>query len=126
MPSKSTTPKPNDKPQKQCAKCPWRKITNPREIPKGYSENKHRRLERTISKNLLDFVGAPVMRIMACHESDVPNERVCVGWLHNQLGVGNNIALRIAVFEKRISANYKIVGEQHECFDETLPACSEE
>ncbi len=58
---------------------------------------------------------------MACHESHAGREKPCVGWLHQQLGVGNNIGLRLAVFSGRISADYETVGEQHERIEDTLP-----
>lgn len=33
----------------QCKKCPWKKGTNPNEIPNGYSVGKHEHLENTIA-----------------------------------------------------------------------------
>lgn len=58
---------------------------------------------------------------MACHESPVGDETPCVGWLHHQLGDGNNLALRVAVATGRISAEYELVGEQHTCLEDTFP-----
>jgi len=58
---------------------------------------------------------------MACHESRLGKEIPCVGWLDNQLGVGNNLTLRFAVFQKRISADYELDGEQHESLEDTFP-----
>lgn len=58
---------------------------------------------------------------MACHESAVGKEVPCVGWLDNQLGVGNNLTLRFAVFQERISADYELDGEQHGSLEETFP-----
>lgn len=107
----------DQKPRKQCAKCPWKVSVNPREIPNGYCETKHSALRSTIG-------GSPFARelhMMACHETAVGKELPCVGWLHNQLGVGNNIGLRLAVSAGRISARYELAGEQHERFEETLP-----
>jgi hypothetical protein len=106
--------------RRQCPKCPWKKGARPREIPNGYCEAKHRRLARTIaSPGRLDLGAA--LRVMACHESHVGRERVCVGWLVNQLGPGNNIALRLAVMSGRIDADVETVGPQHERFEDTLP-----
>ena len=34
---------------RQCAKCPWKVSTNPREIPRGYSEARHRALTSAIA-----------------------------------------------------------------------------
>ena len=59
--------------------------------------------------------------MMACHETARGRELPCAGWLHNQLGVGNNIALRIMVFKGQIDGNVEVVGPQHERFEDTLP-----
>ena len=58
---------------------------------------------------------------MACHESPIGCEVPCIGWLVNQLGPGQNLALRFAVHEERIDANVVMVGPQHERFEDTLP-----
>ena len=92
----------------------WR--TNPREIPNGYSEEKHRELAGTIRSgpgSILDE-----LRIMACHET---HDDPCVGWLAHRLGPGNNFGLRLAVMEGRVSAKFDLVGEQHARFEDTLP-----
>ena len=103
----------------QCKKCPWRVDVDPHDIPNGYCETKHKNLAGTISDGRLNL--ADPLRIMACHESAPSDEIPCVGWLSNQLGPGNNIALRIAVMRGRIDANFQLVGEQHEYFEDTLP-----
>jgi len=78
---------------KQCAKCPWRKDVNPRNIPNGYSEEKHRALRSTIARpGDLSALTSNKIRVMACHET---HKTHCIGWLTNQLGAGNNIALRL-------------------------------
>jgi hypothetical protein len=74
----------------QCIKCPWRVDTDPRDIPNGYSEEKHRALESTIQKPSDGLLGPA--SAMACHETD---ESYCIGWLVNQLGPGNNIGMRL-------------------------------
>ncbi len=61
------------------------------------------------------------LRIMACHETPPGKELPCVGWLANQLGPGNNLALRLAVMTGRVDGNVQTVGEQHERFEDTLP-----
>ena len=105
----------------QCAKCPWKVRTNAHAIPDGYSVEKHQDLEKTIATHAqLDFFNGK-LNIMACHESRPGHETPCVGWLVNQLGPGNNIALRIAVMDKRINADVETVGEQCKNFRETLP-----
>jgi hypothetical protein len=109
---------------KQCAKCPWRVGVDPHDIPHGYCEVKHRNLESTIAEPGRISLGG-TLPMMACHESSAGDEIPCVGWLHNQLGRGNNIALRIwhsrAVERGEITGPLKLVGQQHECFEDTLP-----
>ena len=106
-------------PRKQCEKCPWKVSTDPHQIPNGYCEVKHAGLKGTIAAPGEIIVGT--LRIMACHESPVGKELPCVGWLHNQMGAGNNIPLRLAAMCKKIDANVQTVGPQHECFEDTLP-----
>lgn len=108
-------------PRKQCAKCPWRKGTNPNDIPNGYSKEKHAALSGTIAQpsSLMGLGG--VLRVMACHDTNPGNEKSCVGWLMNQLGPGNNLPLRIQVMFGDLDANVEIAGEQHDRFEDTLP-----
>lgn len=105
-------------PRKQCAKCPWKVSTDPHDIPDGYDPEKHAALKNTIADGSLNLCG---LRMMACHETGPENQLPCVGWLANQLGHGNNIGLRLAVINKRVDANVKTVGEQHQRFEDTLP-----
>jgi len=94
--------------------------TDPNEIPNGYDVGMHADLSRTIAEP--GSLRAPsAIRMMACHESPVGHELPCVGWLVNQLGVGNNLALRLAVMAGRVDANVRTVGPQHERFQDTLP-----
>ena len=104
----------------QCAKCPWKVTTNPHDIPDGYCETKHRNLKATIATPGSVELEGP-LRVMACHESPVGKEQACVGWVHNQLGPGNNIPLRLRVMCSPEIADYKLVGKQHERFEDTLP-----
>lgn len=104
------------KPRKQCAKCPWRVDVDPHDIPGGYCETKH--------ANLADTCGTRIggqLRVMACHETAKGKELPCVGWLVNQLGPGNNLALRMRAMSGQIDTNVVTVGEQHERFEDTLP-----
>jgi hypothetical protein len=103
----------------QCAKCPWKKSTDPNDIPNGYCETKHRGLERTIADP--NSISTDMGSAMACHESKVGHERMCTGWMHHQLGAGNNLALRISVIYGGTAPPGKTVGAQHECFEDTLP-----
>lgn len=106
-------------PRKQCEKCPWKMSTNPLDIPGQYCEKKHAALDRTIAPPSTLTSGP--LHVMACHETRPGKELVCVGWLINQLGTGNNLGLRLAVMEGRIDANVRTVGPQHERFEDTLP-----
>lgn len=100
----------------QCAKCPWRVETDPYDIPNGYDVEKHRALEKTIARGI--DLGGDALSVMACHEAETAH---CVGWLVNQLGSGNNIALRIQMMMCSNAKKIRLRGEQHERFEDTLP-----
>lgn len=105
----------------QCAACPWIVGTDPhRDIPGGYSLKKHRALAGTIADpdNPLSTLFAPTLRIMACHETQ---EAHCVGWLVNQTGPGNNLALRTSMRHCQNAGRIRLRGPQHERFADTLP-----
>lgn len=92
---------------------------DPNTIPNGYSKDRHRALKDTIAKpGDLSGIFAEQMKVMACHESQ---EDHCVGWLVNQIGPGNNLALRIRMFSCSNARDIRTVGEQHENFEDTLP-----
>ena len=102
----------------QCAKCPWRKDVDPRKIPNGYSEDQHCALDRTIARpGDISGIAGPLV-VMACHEAEAAH---CVGWLVNQLGVGNNISLRLQMRDCSNVDRIRIVGPQHRTFRDTLP-----
>lgn len=100
----------------QCSACPWRVDTLPaRDIPNGYCETKHANLRSTIAEpGSLESSG----HAMACHETDAAH---CVGWIHHQLGVGNNLPLRIRMMSCENAGQIKTIGEQHQRFEDTLP-----
>ena len=107
--------------KKQCKACPWKVSTVPdRDIPNGYACDKHANLKSTIARpGDLRGIGRS-LHVMACHESPVGDEQPCVGWLANQLGPGNNMALRMrARHDKRLS-QFELDGEQHKTFGATL------
>jgi len=105
---------------KQCKACPWKVSTVPdKDIPGGYSCDLHVNLENTIAEPGSIKMKSE-LRMMACHESTRGDDRVCVGWLDNQLGPGNNIPLRIAAMKGKFG-RYQLDGPQHECFEDTLP-----
>lgn len=58
---------------------------------------------------------------MACHYSEPAEEQHCIGWLYNQIGVGNNIALRMKMSNCENYSEVEVYGEQHERFEDTLP-----
>lgn len=109
------------RPQKQCKKCPWRKDVDPRDIPNGFCVESHRSLEKGICRSGEVRINLP-LHMMACHESPIGKERPCTGWLANQLGPGNNLALRMAVATGRIRPPGELAGEQRERFEDLLPA----
>lgn len=103
----------------QCKKCPWKVSTNPFDIPDGYDVEKHKSLACTIA-NPGDIRGSG-NKVMACHHSYEGREQHCVGWIYNQLGPGNNIALRIQMMRCENIKDLKVIGRQHERFEDTLP-----
>jgi len=109
----------------QCEKCPWKKDTNPFDIPDGYSEQLHYDLGNTISSGGMDhwahYAKTSQLNIMGCHHHTPEEEVHCIGWLHNQIGPGNNIPLRINMMFCENAADMKVIGEQHDTFGETLP-----
>jgi hypothetical protein len=104
----------------QCEKCPWKKTTNPLDIP-NYDEKLHLSLKKTISEGHL--VKGKI-NIMSCHESSEESHKQehCIGWLYHQIGRGNNIALRLRMMYCENAQEIKIHGEQHESFEDTIPS----
>lgn len=108
--------------RRQCAKCPWKKGVDANAIPGGYSRAKHKKLASTIAEpgSMAGAFGGTA-RAMACHETTGGAELACVGWLVNQLGPGNNIALRLRVVTGNVDGDVETVGPQHERFEDTIP-----
>lgn len=103
---------------KQCKSCPWRVDCDPEhDIPDGYSVELHEGLRNTIQSGIESLRPG---RAMACHYSKPGEEIPCAGWIHNQLGPGNNLAVRLAVMTGKLPVP-EVEGEQHETFDDTLP-----
>lgn len=104
----------------QCKSCPWKQDCVPdKDIPNGYSVTLHKNLANTIQSGLGSLF-TDQRRVMACHYSKIGEEFPCAGWLHNQLGVGNNIGVRLAVMQGVLPVP-EIAGPQHERFEDTLP-----
>ena len=108
----------------QCEKCPWRVDVDPTQIPNGYCESKHKALESTIAKEG-DNPFSSSLHVMACHQSKIGHEQYCVGWLNHQLGVGNNIALRLKMSNCENIDQLSLIGDQHQSFEDTLPKNSD-
>ena len=105
---------------RQCLTCPWKVETVPdRDIPNGYSVELHEALSGTIQSGLTSLFRS-CKTAMACHYAKHGEEFPCAGWLHNQLGIGNNIAVRLAVMHGQLPMP-EVDGEQHERFEDTLP-----
>ena len=105
---------------RQCATCPWKVTTVPdRDIPNGYHVELHESLRDTIQTGL-ESLFRTCKTAMACHYSKPGEEFACAGWLHNQLGPGNNISVRIEVATGRMPVP-EVDGDQHERFEDTLP-----
>lgn len=101
---------------KQCATCPWKVGADVNLIP-NYRRELHEKLTCTIADGPAVPVGP--LRLMACHYSTDRKNKPCAGWLHNQIGVGNNIGVRLAMMTERLPVP-KVDGEQYETFEETL------
>jgi len=101
----------------QCKSCPWRTTTVPdRDIPNGYSEERHRALFASTIEGTSS---------MACHHSMVGSEVACAGWLHYMLGQGNSIRVRLAVLWGSLPVP-EVDGPQHVTFEATLPRKKED
>lgn len=106
---------------KQCNRCPWKVDTDPFDIPDGYCPVKHANLADTIAvEGSLNFL-SPTLKVMACHHSNGSDEMYCVGWLNHQLGIGNNIGLRMRMRDCENISEVQVYGDQHERFEDTLP-----
>jgi hypothetical protein len=103
----------------QCEKCPWLIGVDPHDIPSGYCTAKHRALAMTIAQPAdIDSLSSSSMHVMACHETE---DAHCIGWLTNQLGPGNNIALRMHIRSCENVDRVRLRGPQHQRFEDTLP-----
>lgn len=101
----------------QCKNCPWKVSTNTDDIP-NYQMDLHKDLKGTIASG--DNYGLPRLKIMSCHESKDSEPEHCIGWMRNQLGRGNNLALRIDVMSCENVGQIKTFGNQHQLFAETF------
>lgn len=105
----------------QCTHCPWRKGANPYDIPNGYSLERHRAFIATLADPDARTIERE-RQVMACHETE---DAHCIGWLNHQLGRGNNLWLRLRMMTCGNAHRLRLRGEQHACFEDTLPAALE-
>ena len=107
---------------KQCANCPWLVGSDPLAIP-GYDIEMHRSLACTIAdqQDVVSQFNIEELKVMACHYSKPDNQHYCIGWLFNQLGPGNNIALRLKMMGYENAKDIQVRGPQHEKFEDTFP-----
>lgn len=97
---------------KQCKGCPWKvSVDPPRDVPK-YAEGIYDRMRASTRSGIESLSNRPYAA-MACHNQRDGEQRPCAGWLHNQLGVGNNLGVRMRVAAGKLPVP-KVVGEQHE------------
>lgn len=101
---------------KQCKNCP---DSDPNAIS-GYSLEMHQDLENTIADPGTINFGREI-RAMACHNSTDEEQFHCIGWLVHQLGVGNNIGLRMQMWNCENASEIEVFGEQHQRLEDTLP-----
>lgn len=104
---------------KQCKSCPWRVDCVPDEDIPNYRLDLAEGLTRTIQSGLPTLF-ATERRLMGCHYSKPGEEFPCAGWLHNQIGVGNNLGVRLSVMTGRMPVP-EVDGPQHERYEDTLP-----
>jgi hypothetical protein len=105
---------------KQCRTCPWKVSCSPEEDIPNYSLELAKALRSTISDGSITGLAEQERRIMACHYSEQGNDITCAGWLHNQLGHGNNLGVRMDVIRGRLPAP-EVDGKQHDNYEDTLP-----
>ncbi len=85
----------------------------------------HEGLQDTIApsntlEQLNKFAQSKTVKIMACHDSSETELYHCIGWVHNQLGSGNNVALRMSFRDCQNVNEIEVEGEQHSRFEDTF------
>lgn len=100
----------------QCKNCPWKVSADLSKIP-NYDRQQHLDLNVCIPEHEYDMQFRP---IMSCHNSTDTKPEPCIGFLYNQLNIGNNIPLRLRARKIVGIENIVVVGEQLETFEETL------
>ena len=96
---------------KQCKTCPWRVDVKPaRDVP-SFDPGIYDRMKASLRSGV-ESMAEKTRIVMECHSGKRGSKIPCAGWLHHQLGVGNNFAVRLSVISGRLPAP-KIAGEQH-------------
>jgi hypothetical protein len=96
----------------QCATCPWRVGIKPsRDVP-DFDPGIYDRMRSSLREGVASMAEKKRI-VMECHNGKRGANRPCAGWLHHQLGVGNNLGVRLAVITERMPTP-KVFGEQHE------------
>lgn len=104
----------------QCQNCPWRVDSDLASIP-HYSPDQHQNLKATIAKpGDIKSLGEPVQPQMACHKSLNGGDRVCIGWLYNQINEGNNLNERVRMLSCENPKDLQVIGDQFETFEQTF------
>lgn len=104
---------------KQCKGCPWKESIDPATIPNGFDYEVHQRLlDNTPEAGEFNVTE---LHIMSCHHSNDRDGMMCIGWLENQLGVGNNIPLRFKMRNCTNIDQIKVYGKQKKDFRDVRP-----
>jgi hypothetical protein len=100
---------------RQCKTCPWRVDVVPsRDVP-NYDPGIYDRMRASLRTGI-DSIRETTRMVMECHNGKKGANRACAGWLHHQIGVGNNLGVRMRVITGHLPVP-KVVGEQHEDLD---------
>lgn len=104
---------------KQCAGCPWRKAIDPNTIPCGFQPETWAKV--AAAQPPPGQVPTTSTRVnMQCHDSPDHKPQHCIGWLENQLTVGNNVGVRLAMMGCQNITDIQTEGEQRQSFTEIL------
>jgi len=100
---------------KQCKTCPWRvDVVPPRDVP-NYDPGIYARMRATLRSGF-ESMSDKTRIVMKCHNGRDNVDVACAGWLHHQIGVGNNLGVRFAVILGKLPVP-KVIGDQHEDLD---------
>lgn len=72
------------------------------------------------SPPLAQLEATGVYHVMSCHYAQPGEQRHCIGWIHNQITIGNNVLMRMRMIFCENRDDLEIDGEQVDTFEETL------